>query len=62
MFDYVTVGSLAGLVIFGYLWKIASPRALYMDSDNDPVSWKSICGYLWLMSLVVLIAYQFSDK
>jgi len=62
MLDYVTVGCLAGLVIFGYLWKKASPKTLYMDSDNVPVSWKSICGFLWIICLVILVSYQFAPK
>ena len=60
MLDLVTLSCLAGLLVFGWLWGKASAKTLYMDSDNDPVSWKSICGLLWIMCLVILIAYQFS--
>ena len=62
MFDYVTLACLAGLVVFGLLWKKASPKTLYMDTDNDPVSWKSIFGYLWIISLAILVAYQFTPE
>jgi hypothetical protein len=55
MFDYVTTGSLIGLVVFGTLWNRASAKAWYMDSDNAPVSIKAIFAFLWCVCLVVLI-------
>ena len=59
--DYVTLGCLIGLVVFGYLWRKSSPETLYHDSDGDPVSWKSIFGLLWIMCLVILIASRFTE-
>ena len=55
MFDYVTIGSLIGLVVFAVLWNRASAKVWYMDSDNAPVSFKSIFAFLWLVCLAVLI-------
>ena len=60
MIDHVTVGSLIGLLVFGFLWRRASSSTLYIDSDNDPVSWKSIFGWLWILCLVILVANQFT--
>ncbi|MCK5499166.1 MAG: hypothetical protein KAI15_02530 [Gammaproteobacteria bacterium] len=60
MFDYITVGSLIGLVVFGVLWNKASAKVWYMDSDNSPVSLKSIVAFLWLICLVVIIYQQFA--
>lgn len=58
MFDYVTLFSLIGLVIFGLLWSKASSRVWYYDSDNDPVSLKSVFGLFWMVCLVTLIYQQ----
>ena len=58
MFDYITLASLIGLVVFGVLWSKASPRVWYYDSDNDPVSLKSVFGLLWLVCLATLIYQQ----
>jgi hypothetical protein len=55
MFDYVTTGSLIGLVVFAVLWNRASAKVWYMDADNAPVSFKSIFAFLWFVCLVVLI-------
>ncbi len=55
MFAYVTTGSLIGLVVFGVLWNRASDKVWYMDSDNAPVSLKSIVVFLWFVCLTVLI-------
>jgi len=49
------MGSLSGLVVFGVLWKKASDKVWYFDSDNDPVSLKSIFSFPWLVCLFVLI-------
>ncbi|MCH8846246.1 MAG: hypothetical protein IIC11_05845 [Proteobacteria bacterium] len=59
MFDYTTVGSLIRLVVPGLLWNSASAKVLYMDSDNEPVSLKSIVAFLWLICLLVLICQLF---
>lgn len=59
MFDYITACCLFGLVIFGYLWGKASPKVWYMDSDNDPVSLKTIIGLIWLVCLVTLVYQQY---
>jgi len=58
MFDYVTTGSLIGLVVFGVLWNRASAKVCYMDSDNAPVSLKSIFAFLWLVCLAILIKHM----
>ena len=58
MFDYVTTGSLCGLVVFGVLWNRASAKVWYMDSDNAPVSFKSIFAFLWFVCLAVLIKHM----
>jgi hypothetical protein len=55
MFDHVTLGSLIGLVVFGVLWNRASAKVWYMDSDNAPVSLKSIVAFLWFVCLAILI-------
>ncbi len=55
MFDYVTMGSLIGLLVFGVLWNRVSAEAWYMDTDNAPVSLKSIFAFLWFVCLAVLI-------
>lgn len=55
MFDYVTTGSLIGLVVFGVLWNRASAKVWYMDSDNAPVSFKAIFSFLWCVCFVILI-------
>lgn len=59
MFDYTTAGSLIGLDVPGLLWSSASAKVLYMDSDNEPVSLKSIVAFLWLICLLVLICQLF---
>jgi len=59
MFDYITMGSLIGLVVFGALWCKSSDKIGYMDTDNEPVSLKSIAAFLWLVCLVVLVYKQF---
>jgi hypothetical protein len=59
MFDYITTGSLIGLVVFAVLWNRASAKVWYMDSDNAPVSFKSIFAFLWLVCLAVLIKHMF---
>ena len=58
MFDYITTGSLNGLVVFGVLWNRASAKVWYMDSDNAPVSLKSIVVFLWFVCLAVLIKHM----
>ena len=55
MFDYITTGSLIGLVVFAVLWNRASAKVWYMDSDNAPVSFKAIFAFLWFVCLAVLI-------
>lgn len=55
MADYLTIGSLLGLLLFGVLWKVSSGKVLYYDSDGDPVSPKSFFSVLWLICLVVLV-------
>ena len=46
MFDYITVGSLIGLVVFGVLWNKSSDKVWYMDVDNAPVSFKAIFFFM----------------
>ena len=58
MFDYVTTGSLIGLVVFAVLWNRASANVWYMDSDNAPVSFKAIFAFLWCVCLAVLIKHM----
>ncbi len=58
MFDYVTTGSLIGLVVFAVLWNRASAKVWYMDSDNAPVSFKAIFAFLWCVCLAVLIKHM----
>ena len=58
MFDYITTGSLIGLVVFGVLWNRESAKVCYMDSDNAPVSFKSIFAFLWLVCLTILIKHM----
>ena len=55
MTDYITIGSMIGLVIFGVLWKYASDKVWYYDADNDPVSLRTVVAYIWLVCLVVLL-------
>ena len=57
--DTVTFAALAGLAVFGLLWSRASSKVWYYDSDNDPVSLKSIFGLLWLVCLFVLLMQLF---
>jgi len=59
MFDYVTTGSFIGLVVFGVIWNRASAKVWYMDSDNAPVSLKSIVAFLWFVCLAILIKHMF---
>jgi len=59
MFDYITTGSLIGLVVFAVLWNRASAKVWYMDSDNAPVSFKVIFAFLWFVCLAVLIKHMF---
>ncbi len=59
MFDIITAGCIAGLIIFGYLWKKASPKVWYYDSDNEPVSMKAVIGLLWMVCFVTLIYQQY---
>jgi len=42
MLDYITTGSLIGLLVFAVLWNRASAKVWYMDTDNAPVSLKLI--------------------
>jgi len=58
MFDYVTIGSLVGLVVFAVLWNRASAKVWYMDADNASVSFKSIFAFLWFVCLAVLIKHM----
>jgi len=51
----MTIASLIGLVVFGALWVKASDKVWYIDTDNDPVSFKSIISLLWMICLCVLI-------
>jgi hypothetical protein len=60
MFDYITVACFVGLLALGVLWKKASAKVWYMDSDNAPVSLKAIVGFLWMICLVTLIYQQLS--
>lgn len=55
MIDYVTIVSLTGLVLFGVLWKVSPGKAWYYDTDNDPVSMRSIMALFWLICLFVLL-------
>jgi len=59
MFDYITTGSLIGLVVFAVLWNRASAKVWYMDSDNAPVLFKVIFAFLWFVCLAVLIKHMF---
>ena len=54
MIDWITIGSAAGLLVFGVLYRKASARIWYMDSDNAPVSMKAVIGFLWWICLTVL--------
>ena len=58
MFDLITLSCLVGIVVFGILWRKASARVWYYDSDNDPVSLKAVCGLVWLVCLVILVYQQ----
>lgn len=58
MFDYITLCCIVGLVVSGTLWRVASSRVWYIDSDNDQVSFKSIFGWIWMVCLVTLIYQQ----
>jgi hypothetical protein len=59
MFDYITVGSFIGLVVFGVLWNKSSDKVWYMDVDNAPVSFKAIFSFLWIICLLVLVLKYF---
>lgn len=57
--DTITLASLAGLIIFGFLWTKASSKIWYYDSDNDPVSPKAVIGLLWMVCLFILLMRLF---
>lgn len=59
--DTITLGSLIGLLVFGYLYHKASGKVWYMDADDDPVSFKSIFALLWWVCLVVLLMKFFKS-
>ena len=58
MLDKVTIISVLGAVLCGALFRMAPTRVLFHDQEGDGVSLRSICGYLALIFLVVLVAHQ----
>lgn len=54
--DPSTIVCIVGFVVFGFLYRRATNRVWYLDQEGDGVSARSICGYLALISLVVLVA------
>ncbi len=54
--DLVSVISIIGCVVFGFLFRRAPNRIWYLDQEGDGVSARSVCGYLALIFLVVFIA------
>ena len=54
MVDWITVGSLIGLIVFGMLYRQAPDKVWYIDLDNAPVSMKAVFGLLWWICLIVL--------
>jgi hypothetical protein len=55
-FDTSIIVFIVGLVVFGFLYRRAPNRVWYLDQEGDGVSARSVCGYLALICLVVLIA------
>jgi len=55
MLDRVTIFALIGLAVFSWIWKRASSRTWYIDSDGDPVSARAIVGLAWMVCLLVLV-------
>ncbi|MCP4573707.1 MAG: hypothetical protein GY838_15215 [bacterium] len=53
---WIAMGCVAGIVVFGSLYRRASTRIWYRDWDGDGVSARSVCGGLSLIFLVVLLA------
>ena len=54
--DPVSLICIVGCVLFGVLYRFASDRVWYRDEEGDGVSARSVCGYLSLICLVVLVA------
>ena len=59
MVDWITIGSLIGLLVFGVLYRKAPDTLWYTDLDNAPVSMKAVFGVLWWICLTVLFMKLF---
>lgn len=53
---WIAIACLVGFVVFGAFFRRASGRKWYRDVEGDGVSARSVCGYLALICLVVVLA------
>lgn len=53
---WIAIFCFVGLVAFGAFFRRASSRVWYRDVEGDGVSARSVCGWLSLICLVVLVA------
>jgi hypothetical protein len=52
----ITVICIVGCLVFGFLYRRAPNHVWYLDQEGDGVSARSVCGYMTLICLVVLVA------
>jgi len=54
--DLTTIASIVGCVVFAFLYRRVPDRVWYIDQEGDGVSARTVCGYLALIFLTILIA------
>ncbi len=54
--DTITIICIVGCLVFGFLFGRAPNSVWYIDQEGDGVSARSVCGYLALICLTILIA------